>query len=95
MTTEAKNVIVCKDQAGEYFLLPQGTLEQYRVPEEHKAEVQRLLSEAGGDVSGYLVSTTDTLFRVINIGAKALGDFVADAALINWIEQQMYSGGKA
>ncbi|MGH2587104.1 MAG: hypothetical protein ACRDJE_19500 [Dehalococcoidia bacterium] len=46
MTTEEKNVFVFKDQAGEYYLLPQETLKQGRVPEEHKAELEQIMAEA-------------------------------------------------
>ncbi len=96
MTTDVKTIVlVLQDGAGNYFLLPLEVLERGRVPEEQNAEVERLLAEADADVSGYVVATTYTLFRAINLGAKALGDFTADAALVRWSEQQMLSGGPA
>jgi hypothetical protein len=53
-TTNAEGaVLVFKDQAGEYYLLPQERLEQGRVAAEHKAEVERLLTEPN-DVAGHL-----------------------------------------
>jgi hypothetical protein len=95
MTTEQTGTLVLKDEAGHYFLVAQETLERARVPAEHKAELERLLTEPGADASGYMVSTTYTLFRVLNAGAKAIGDFTADAALVQWLEQQLMSGGPA
>jgi hypothetical protein len=52
MTNAEAGVLVLKNQAGEYFLLPWETLEQGRVPAEHRAEVEQVLGEAG-DVSGF------------------------------------------
>jgi len=95
MTTEQTGTLVFKDEAGDYFLVAKETLERARVPAEHKAEVERLLTEPGADLSGYMVSTTYTLFRVLGAGAKAIGDFTADAALVQWLEQQLMSGGPA
>ncbi|MGH2598401.1 MAG: hypothetical protein ACRDJ9_03335, partial [Dehalococcoidia bacterium] len=68
MTNEQGGMLVLRDNAGEYYLLPQEALERSRVPAEHKAEVERLLAEAqGGDVSGHMavhiervVSSVDT-----------------------------------
>ncbi|MGH2584151.1 MAG: hypothetical protein ACRDJE_04495 [Dehalococcoidia bacterium] len=87
MTSEQTNVLVFKDQAEDYFLLPQETLERGRVPEEHKAEVDRLLAEADADVSGYMVAITYTLLRAINCGAIAIGNAVEDAAAARLLEQ--------
>ncbi|MGH2598397.1 MAG: hypothetical protein ACRDJ9_03315 [Dehalococcoidia bacterium] len=54
MTNEQTSTLVFKDQAGEYYLLPQATLERGRVPAEHKAEVERVLAEVeGDDVQGH------------------------------------------
>jgi hypothetical protein len=56
MTTEQSGTLVFKDQAGEYYLVPQVTLEQGRVPEEHKAEVERLIAGVtDDDVRGHVV----------------------------------------
>jgi hypothetical protein len=80
MSTEQTNVLIFKDSAGEYYLLPRDLLEQGRVPEAHKAEVERLLVEADGDVSGYIVAATYTFLQTLNAGATAIGDVVGDAA---------------
>ena len=53
MTNEQTGTLVFKDQAGEYYLLPQATLERGRVSAEHKAEVERLISEQHDDVQGH------------------------------------------
>lgn len=77
MTNEQTSTLVFKDQAGEYYLLPQATLEQGRVPEERKAEVERLVAEAeGDDVSGHL------LFAVANTAKLAF-------ALNDWLEGKL------
>ena len=56
MTNAPTSMLVLKNEAGDYFLIPQETVERSRVPAEHTAEVERLLAEADGDVSGYFVN---------------------------------------
>ncbi len=72
MTNAQTNTLVFKNDAGDYFLLPQEAFEQGRVPEEHKAELERLIAErgAGGDdVQGYWLPL---LFAgVVLVGAAA------------------------
>lgn len=51
MTESQTSTLVFKDQAGDYFLVPRATVEQGRVPDERKAEVERLIAETGGGVS--------------------------------------------
>jgi hypothetical protein len=60
MTDAQGNMLVLKDAVGNYFLVSQETLEQGRVPEEHRAQVERLVAEAstgeageGDDTQGY------------------------------------------
>jgi hypothetical protein len=53
MTQAPTGTLVFKDQAGEYYLVPMETLEHGRVPEEHKAEIERLIAEQQ-DVQGYM-----------------------------------------
>ena len=50
--TTTTPLLLFKNEAGDYFVLPQETLERSRVTEEAKAEVERLVAEAG-EVSGY------------------------------------------
>jgi hypothetical protein len=52
MTNAQTGTLVFKDQAGEYYLVPQETLEQGRVPAEHKAQIEHLIAEQQ-DVQGY------------------------------------------
>ena len=52
MTSTETDVLVFQDQVGNYFVVPRETLEQGRVPEEHKAEVEQLIAEQE-DVQGY------------------------------------------
>ena len=58
--TEART-LVFKDQAGDYFLVPQETFERGRVPDERKAELERLVAQAtapadgDGEVQGFLL----------------------------------------
>jgi hypothetical protein len=86
MTSDDKTpVLVFKDEAGDYFLVPQELLERGRVPAERRGDLERLLVEADADVSGYVASIAYNILRVINVSATAFGDFVAgtlDASLI-------------
>ncbi len=62
MTTEQASVLVFKSKAGDYFLVPRTTLEQGRVAEEHKAEVEQLIAEVkGDDVSGHFLDIADLI----------------------------------
>jgi hypothetical protein len=56
MTDEDKTpLLVLKNGAGDYFLVPQEVLERGRVPAEHKADVERLMAEAStDDVAGHV-----------------------------------------
>ena len=61
MTTTTSSTLVLKNQAGDYFLLPQEVLERGRVPDERKAEVEQQVAGAEvfalidrEDVQGYL-----------------------------------------
>jgi hypothetical protein len=57
-STPATGMLAVKDQAGNYYLVPQATLEQCRVPAEHAADVAQLMADAaqgGADVQGFLV----------------------------------------
>jgi len=58
MANAETSTLVLRDQAGEYFLVPQARLEQGRVPAEHTAEIERLIAASGavgGDVQGYAI----------------------------------------
>jgi len=81
MTNEQTSTLVLKDRAGIYFLVSQETLEQGRVPEEQKVEVEQLLAES--DVSGYarnLYEVVTTVFWATELGAMTLGKVLAGVA---------------
>ena len=68
-------VLVLKDQVGDYFLLPQETLERGRVPQERKAEIEQLIAERQTDVQGYvgfIAHAVISLAQAVAIGAGAL-----------------------
>jgi hypothetical protein len=71
MTNTQSNTLVLKDQAGEYYLLPQETLERGRIPEEHKVEVEHLIAEQQ-DVQGYIWNFI--LMRVLTTGAALIAN---------------------
>ncbi|MGH2585602.1 MAG: hypothetical protein ACRDJE_11870 [Dehalococcoidia bacterium] len=75
MTTEQTNVLVLKDQAGEYYLLPQATLERAQVPQEHKAQIEQLMAEQEDDTQGHFFF----VFAVALAGGTAI---VGGTALI-------------
>ncbi|MGH2584072.1 MAG: hypothetical protein ACRDJE_04090 [Dehalococcoidia bacterium] len=55
MTTDEQfGVLVFKNEAGDYFLVPQELLERGRVPAERTAEVERLIA-ASDDTGGYAI----------------------------------------
>jgi hypothetical protein len=79
MTNEQTSTVIFKDQAGEYYRLPQATLEQGRVPDEKVAEFERLMAEAAarddgdGDVEGFFLRDAYDGFAII-IGYWGYGD---------------------
>jgi hypothetical protein len=87
MTDEQTRTLVFTNEAGDYFLLSQASIERGRVPEEHKAEIDGLIAEAGGDVSGYVATVTYSLLRAINAGATAMGNFFEDVAAAQLLEE--------
>ncbi len=88
MTAAATRTLVFKDSTGDYFLVPRETLEQGRVPEERKAEVEQLIAGAeaartgdGDDASGYIWPLI--IAAEIGIGA---------AVFIGWTGPEVPSG---
>ncbi|MGH2598396.1 MAG: hypothetical protein ACRDJ9_03310 [Dehalococcoidia bacterium] len=78
MTDTETRTLVLKNEAGDYFLLRQEVLERGRVPEEHKAEVERLVAEAqGDDVSGHAGFLAGVFTGVLGMGLLMVG-VVAD-----------------
>ena len=88
MTTDQTTTLVLKDQAGDYYLVPQELLERGRVPQEQTAEVERLIAEQP-DVQGYggplvfltvCVAIADA--AMIGIGLGGADKLVEPAALV-------------
>jgi hypothetical protein len=77
MTTERSGTLVFKSATGDYFLLPQATLERGRVPEEHRAEVEHLVVEAeGDDVSGHVAPLAIFFAGALLGGGTAIGTII-------------------
>ena len=94
MSSEQTTVLVFKDRAGEYYLLPQETLERGRVPAEDRADVERLASEtAGDDVAGHMLGTVGVF--TLPIVAALLRLTPQETNLLDWLGQEVNSGGKA
>jgi hypothetical protein len=57
-TTTTTPVLVFKDGAGDYFLVPQDVLERGRGPDERTAELEQIIAAQGGaagdDTGGYI-----------------------------------------
>ncbi len=61
---QVAEIVVISDQDGNYYLLPRQTLEQARLPQEHRAEVDQLLqSDTAGmaHVSGTAAASYQTV----------------------------------
>lgn len=78
MTNEQAITLVFKDQAGEYYLVSQATLEQGRVPAERKAEIEQVIAEQQEDVQGYILPL---LYGVAMTVGFAAGYFGTKAAV--------------
>ena len=52
MPGESIQVVVFQDAAGEYYVVPQQVWAQARVPQQHRAEVERLLASGGATSAG-------------------------------------------
>ena len=72
MTNPQRNTLVLKDEAGDYFLLPEEMLKGIRVPEEHKARIEQLLAELQ-DTQGYMWHAILTPIAVIGTLGYLLG----------------------
>jgi len=69
MPNEAIDLIVFTDSQGNYYALPRQALEQARVPEEHKAEIERLTRQ--GEVVGYEAMGGSGLHQVGSISVSS------------------------
>jgi hypothetical protein len=51
VASDAMEIVVLTDQQGNYYALPRQTLEQARVPEAHRQEIEELTQT--GETGGY------------------------------------------
>ena len=63
MTDARAATLVLKNEAGDYFLIPQDVVERGRVPAEHRAELEQAIAAAqgsadGDDVQGHILQET-------------------------------------
>jgi len=67
MTTTPKDMLLLKDEAGDYYVLPQELLERGRVPAEQSVEAERVFAAAeADDVAGHLnFSKIEFVYRAI------------------------------
>jgi hypothetical protein len=87
MTSTQTITIVLKDGTGSYFLVPQATLEQGKVPEEHTAELERIMAEAatlGGadeDAQGFFFPLLPFIVNPVTVAGGLAGYFGTQAAI--------------
>ena len=93
MTDAQTSTLVFKNEAGDYFLLPQETLERGRVPEEHKAEIEQLITAQGGidgeDVQGYWLPLLFAAVTLVGVssgygGVRFVEDMQPKGRLNGW-----------
>ena len=78
MTTQNTQVLILRDDKGDFYLIGQDVLAAGRVPENKKQALQQALS---GEVSGYFFNTdflnqfTNLKQTNTNIGANVIGGF--------------------
>ena len=63
MANIERDTLVVRDSQGNYFLVPHETLEQGRVPEEQRSEIERLIDEA--DTAGHLDGRFEMLYGAL------------------------------
>ena len=80
MTNEQTTTLVFKDQAGEYYLVSQATLEQGRVPAEQKAALEQLIAEQQEDVQGYILPILYGVAMTVGFAAGYFGTKSATAS---------------
>ena len=83
---EQTAVLVFKSQAGDYYLVPQEMLERGRVAEEHKAEVERLISELRDDVRGHVAGEAVCLIAVFAVAYGYMA-YNSSQSTGDWLQQ--------
>jgi hypothetical protein len=90
MTNIEDNTLVVKDAAGNLFLVPHEMLEQGRVPEEQRAEIERLIGDA--DTSGFFASVFGAMYRAFASTATPDGKVSMQDILISKYSDSPSSG---
>jgi hypothetical protein len=67
MTESQNTIVILKNEAGDYFLVPQATVEQGRVTEGQKVELEWLIGEQE-DARGHMLHALFTPLAVITVG---------------------------
>ena len=87
MTTTPKDMLLLKDEAGDYYVLPQELLKRGRVPAEQTAEAERAFAAAeADDVAGHLSLNFPKIkfeYRFVGTlvgGSPAIGAMVSNFA---------------
>jgi len=95
MMNAETSTLVLKDEADEYYLVPQATLERGRVPAEHRAELEQLLADSG-DVSGHsaIGIGIGVGLIVVGVGLVIYGQSIDDSGpTTGQLIQQMVDAG--
>ena len=96
MTTTQASMLLVKNQAGDFFLLPGASLEQGRVPAEHTAELERLITAAtqdgtsGADAQGYVAPAGFGAGVAVAIVVRA-GFDIGDGLMNGYLNSQVES----
>lgn len=77
MANQPIDVVILKDAAGDYYVLPREGLERAKVPPDQKEEVQKLVQQgsAGGELS-------DEQLESVTGGTFAVGSFSVNSRLV-------------
>ena len=77
MANQPIDVVILKDAAGDYYVLPRAGLENAKVPPDQKEEVQKLVQQ--GSVGGEL---SDEQLESVTGGTFAVGSFSVNSRLV-------------
>jgi hypothetical protein len=74
MANEPMEMFVFRDRAGNYYAFPRQAFERARVPDEYKAELEKLVEPRGRD---QLRELSDTDMEAVQGGLQSLGTIAA------------------
>lgn len=92
MTNEQSIAMVVKNQAGDYFIIPQELLQGIRVPEEQKAQIEQLIAEQQ-DAQGYIWHALLTPLAVIITGGVLIGREIYNQGQVEAVVPNVVFGG--